>query len=407
MYRDRAELEKIIQKIIKNKSTSKNDINKSKNALVEIGVPEKTANEIMLLIKPLNLFSDQILFKTCEVLSSTSIKSFFTPQEIKEYSKVKINKDKVFPIHWKMIQIDGRQFIGKISVKELMKLRDNQLLNYNSNTQRPAKAIEVDEGYIYVPSVNMKSVNSIKELLKERLFVPNTITLNIPAGDEYLYDSENLELIIPKIDHFDILDGYHRFRALSDMYNLEEDFDYTMELRVISFTEDRARQFIYQEDQKNKMKKMVSQSFNTLDRSNEVVKELNDFSVWKGKINDKGIIDPALAARMISITFLSGKTNSTRRDVVEASQYIENCIRRYEINNLDSTEKIWDARYIVSFFYAIWKTKEIGIENLDKLVKDVYNISQDEKYKRIFKPQFTKGDLNRLDKVAKEVLDYV
>ena len=343
------------------------------------------------------------------LLSEKVVNSFFTPKEVKEYGKTTKTAGKnVFPIKWKMVQIDDRQFIGKITVEELMRLRDLQLLNYNPKAQRPMQTKEFNGEVMLVPTLNASAVRAIKESYLNKTYIPNTLTLNIPIEDSFEYDESENELIVYKLEHFDILDGYHRFRALSDIYNLDETFDYSMELRIVSFSDEEARQFIYQEDQKTKMRRIDSESYNQNNFANQIIQELNKFStILKGKFNANEFIDPAIAGRMLNISFLFGETKISRRDTIELRGFIEQAFREYESNDMDLLEKKWEPRFIISFFYAMWKSKEIGLDKMYQLTNDVYKLLKDEGYKKSFYISFSRSDFVKLDKIVKEVLDYV
>ena len=410
MLKERKELDERLQRIIRDKSVNKTEINHLIQSLIVSGVSEKNAGEILLLIKPLSIYDDRTIYKLSSLLISTKeINSYFTPKEVKEYGKTtKTIGKNVFPIKWKMVQIDDRQFVGKITVEELMRLRDLQLLNYNENAQRPMKAKEFNNGIILVPMLNPKAIREIKESYLNKTYIPNTLTLNIPTDDTFEYDDMENELVIYQLEHFDILDGYHRFRAISDIYNLDATFDYPMELRVVSFSDEEARQFIYQEDQKTKMRKIDSESFNQNSYSNQLIQELNKFStIMKGKFNANECIDPALAGRIINVSFLFGVNKITRKDIVELRNYIEQAFREYEAHDVELLEHKWSPMFTVSFFYAIWKSKEIGFEQIYTLVNDVCMIIKNNKRKNGYYGSFSRTDFTKLDKEVKEAVDYV
>lgn len=410
MLKERKELDEKLQRIIKNKSVDKNEINRLIQSMIVSGVSEKNSGEIMLLIKPLDNYDDRTIYKLSSLLVPTKeVNSYFTPKEIKEYGKTtKTIGKNVFPMRMKMVQIDDRQFVGKITVEELMKLRDLQLLNYNENAQRPMKAKEFNNGVILVPMLNPKAIKEIKESYLNKTYIPNTLTLNIPTDETFEYDETENELIIYQLEHFDILDGYHRFRAISDIYNLDSTFDYPMELRVVSFSDEEARQFIYQEDQKTKMRKIDSESFNQNSYSNQLIQELNKFStILKGKFNANECIDPALAGRILNVSFLFGTNKITRKDIVELRNYIEQAFREYESQDMELLEHKWSPMFTVSFFYAMWKSKEIGFEQMYTLVNDVCMIIKNNKRKSGYYGSFSRTDFTKLDKEVKEAINYV
>ena len=410
MLKEREELETKLQHELRRISTDKEMLTKLIQSLIVTGLSEKNSGEIVLSIKPLSIYDDRTIYKLSSLLLSDKVvNSFFTPKEVKEYGKTTKTVGKnVFPIKWKMVQIDDRQFIGKITVEELMRLRDLQLLNYNPKAQRPMQTKEFNGEVMLVPTLNASAVRAIKESYLNKTYIPNTLTLNIPIEDSFEYDESENELIVYKLEHFDILDGYHRFRALSDIYNLDETFDYSMELRIVSFSDEEARQFIYQEDQKTKMRRIDSESYNQNNFANQIIQELNKFStILKGKFNANEFIDPAIAGRMLNISFLFGETKISRRDTIELRGFIEQAFREYESNDMDLLEKKWEPRFVISFFYAMWKSKEIGLDKMYQLTNDVYKLLKDEGYKKSFYISFSRSDFVKLDKIVKEVLDYV
>ena len=135
---------------------------------------------------------------------------------------------------------------------------------------------------------------------------------------------------------------------------------------------------------------------------------MNKFStILKGKFNANEFIDPAIAGRMLNISFLFGETKISRRDTIELRGFIEQAFREYESNDMDLLERKWEPRFVISFFYAMWKSKEIGLDKMYQLTNDVYKLLKDEGYKKSFYISFSRSDLVKLDKIVKEVLDYV
>ena len=58
-----------------------------------------------------------------------------------------------FPIKWDMVEVSDDQWIGKITVQDLMKLRDARLIKYNENTQRTLKRV-INNGFEYYQNNN-------------------------------------------------------------------------------------------------------------------------------------------------------------------------------------------------------------------------------------------------------------
>ena len=257
-------------------------------------------------------FSRFILFALFEAITNRhKAEDFFTQQEIDFYSHQKYEEPKVsFPIKVRAVRIDENQFIGKISAKELMKFRDAQMINYNANTQRTMKLIIRGETKQWRITLDNSAVKSIQESMHDGTFISNTITLNMPETTDFGYDEETCTLYIRQIEHFDILDGYHRYIAMSNEYNSNPDFDYPMELRIVCFPEYKAKQMIFQEDQKTKMRALDSKFFDQTDNGNKVVARLNGDPTCNlsGLLDlNSGIIDPAELSVLISQYWFRGQ----------------------------------------------------------------------------------------------------
>lgn len=230
--------------------------------------------------------------------SPNRLGSYFTEAEIETYSNTKYKQKRKakFPLKFKMIQIAPDQWIGATTAKQLMKLRDAQITSYNANIQRTLQRVIRGEKEQWVIKINRSAVNSIRESMDEERFIPNTITLNIPdnLNSDFRYDQDTMTLIINNADHLDIIDGYHRFVAITNETDIRKGFDYPMELRITNFSEDKGQRFIYQEDQKTKMSKKDSGTYNVDDPAVSVARKLNDDSGFDlhGEIKrNKGLIN--------------------------------------------------------------------------------------------------------------------
>ena len=156
------------------------------------------------------------------------------------------------------------------------------------------------------------------------------------------------------------------------------------------------------------MKKVDSDSFNQNNYANQLIQELNRFSpVLKGKFNAE-YIDPALAGRMLDITFFFGANNKkTRKELIEIRGYIEQTFRDYEgIYDNDLLERKWEPRFIVRFFYSMWKAQEIGFDKMNQLIVDIDKILSEQNPKSQLLASFTRKDLTKLEKNVKELFIY-
>ena len=272
MKRDRGMLEKRLTDICSYIALNSEECNKIYDLVKEkYNIPRGLTSDLICLRMSMSETTEFILFCILDaVIEATGatehIEDYYTAQEIKKYSKSKYKVNKIkFPLRIKMIQIANDQWIGNIDNTLLMQLRAAQLINYNTNAQRTMTKIIRGDNEIYKITLNQKAVAAINENLKNGLFVPNTLTFNIPEDIEsdFYYDNDSMELVITKLEHVDIIDGYHRFIAACQASDEDSKFEFNWELRVVNFSDDKAKNFIYQEDQKTKLKKVDSNSMNT------------------------------------------------------------------------------------------------------------------------------------------------
>ena len=123
----------------------------------------------------------------------------------------------------------------------------------------------------------------------------------------------------------DILDGYHRYIAISQVVREFPDWDYPMEIRIVSFTEEKAKQFIYQKDQKTKMKQIDSAAMNQYSPANTVVTNLNTNpgSNLRGMITKTGRIDPAFLGAVIGSYYFGEKRKYSVKETLDISNDLQ------------------------------------------------------------------------------------
>jgi len=279
-------------------------------------IPKGITSDYLALRKPVQEASEFILFCLLDSIKNNipntriRFEDYFTDQEIRGYKNSKYNVDKIkFPLRFEMIQVTDDQWTGKIDFRMLMKLRDAQLITYNENAQRTMQKVVRGGKEIYKITINETAIKSITKMYNDGIYIPTPFTLNIPQeiDSDFYYDDETKELVIKSLGGFDILDGYHRYVAACRININNPDFNYTMELRIVNFMEDKARQFVYQEAQKTRMPKTDSDAMDSYKASNSVVKRLNGSSQFnlQGLISmNQGIINFAELSGLIDYFYL-------------------------------------------------------------------------------------------------------
>ena len=249
------------------------------------------------------------------------VDAFYTMKEAKHYRVSKYETDQIkFPLVFKMVEIDNDQWIGKTDIQTLMLLRNAQLISYNANTQRTLQKIIKGDKETYKISLNNKAVGEIKQSFEEGNFISNTITLNVPldSDSDFYYDKDSNSLIINSLETFDILDGYHRFVAMGQIYDMNNSFNHPMELRLTAWDETKAKTFIWQDNKKTFMKKVDRESYNLNKAANIVVERLNNNILCnlKGMISrGTGIVNFGELADLIDYFYFKGVTKEKERTV--------------------------------------------------------------------------------------------
>ena len=255
-----------------------------KDAFAEYNIPMDITADILVGRRDVKEFPPKILFGIINTISQSKIQEYFTPEEIRILSGVELEiKEAKLPyIFENVVQITDDQWVGSIDVKALMDLRDRQMINYKENSQRVMQHLISGGIETLRIFVNKTAVKLIANLMKSGRYIPDDITLNIPDGDpdgesEFKYDEKRHRLMVTKLPNskFDILDGYHRYLGMSQVYNEDNNFNYPMEIRITNFQLSKAQQFVFQKDQKTKMKKVESDSYDQYSVANRIVSLIN------------------------------------------------------------------------------------------------------------------------------------
>lgn len=402
--KSRDDLVQMLDKKLRSVSSTQQAISFVEQLHDSFNLPAEIASDYLTLRNNITEANDFVLFMFASLLYKEKLEKHFTASEIKEYSKSKFSVNKLkFPLHYKMVQVADDQWVGKITVKEIIQLRDAQVINYNEKAQRTMQRIVANGVERYQIALNQKAVKGIETEFENGTYIPNTLTLNLPEDAEFSYDEETGELTIKggKGFHFDILDGYHRYIAISKTYNLNHKFDYNMELRIVQFNEDRAKQFIWQEDQKTKMRKMDSDAMNQTAIATKVIARLNGDPTFNlaGQINpNEGIVNSSLLYVCINTLFCQGtiKKSEELKKIIDITKKLKENINYITENDKKYLTK-WDKRRTVAVVFSIYKAiplkkilKEIEVYN-DILCEHPDMLSQ---YQR---SAYSRKDFERLD----------
>lgn len=330
------------------------------------------------------------------------VKDFFLPAEIATYKKIKLHEESLdSEIVLRAIQVTDNQWSGRISAKELMKWRNAQIINYNENAQRSMKHIISRGRDFYQIALNQNAVNSIADSLLQESFIPNTLTFNVPETVEIHYDDESATLSF-NLDGqmLDILDGYHRYIAISKASIINPNFDYQFEIRIVQFSTNIAQQFIWQEDQKTKMQKIHSDAMNQHKLSNQITQRVNENPNcdFYNNITTNGIINKGYFSAMVHQMYC--KRVAKKNELLVQKQATNELVDYLNwLASIDDSylSKTWDKRIVYSTVYLAAR----GIKDVKKVHKLHRELYTTENLKYLFaRSEITANDIKGLDKIV-------
>lgn len=243
----------------------------------KFGIPIGVVESMITFKRNISEFTTFEIFAVVYCLDQKCLTKYFTKDEIAYLETQKVAEETItLPVTFKdMVQIASDQWIGKITVSELMRLKKARLINYEEGEQRAFQKMKSGGIEIYRPFVSKKNVREIKEAMENGTYIPDPITLNMPEGSEFSFDNNTITVYSLPKGMFNLDDGYHRYIAMSQIYDFDTAFDYPMELRLVNFGSAKANSFIFQQDQKTPMKKIVSDSYNVNAVPNKIVQRIN------------------------------------------------------------------------------------------------------------------------------------
>lgn len=270
--------------------------------------------------------------------TNMEMKTYFSDKEIVRFSSLKADylKTDIYPIRISpVIEIAEDQWVTKISIDLLKEFYDNQLIIYNPRTQRQLKQRRRGQDVSYTIDIVSSSVKAIEGLMSKGEFVPNALTLNLNVDDpEVDFDIVGSELILNS-GKFDIIDGFHRFRAAINTKIKNPDFQFNFILNIMNFTENKACQYIEQEDKRNKISKSYLASMDKSSPTNIIIDKLNNTldSPVRSKIEraHRGEIDRATLFSLLE--FILKTKNMNRSQCIKTAVFIINILKIVQENN--------------------------------------------------------------------------
>jgi len=397
MFKDRSELEQNLNSIIIKYNGNKKLSEKIKKDIIQHGYSGGEIQQIWGQSKNLEEIDQALLYLLTKYLYEATnegiirFEDYFTETEIRDGNVFKreiINDKLTFPLFFKDVKKGNEdQFITYLSMQKIKQLIDDSVVTYNFDTQRSAAhKINSSGDIIKTINTNKTSIKEISDDLLNEKFIPNCLTFNLLANgyEEFNYDDKKQVLAISK-GEINVIDGFHRCMGIIKALNINPNLTENFEVRFTNWNVDRCRQFIYQEDKKNKINTHYIKSIiNTSKMGNKVVKLLNEGT---SDINGKITSDITLIRKNKCYTMadmLSAAIDllwdlKTNREVIELSNFLGDFFdviidyRKFDfLDNLEESRKSSVVTLPAIFIGYLAVAKQI--QNLDNWQDKLYSI---------------------------------
>lgn len=293
--------------------------------------------EYVIGVRDFSEMKDEYLFWLIDGINYTlnvkiiNIDDYFSESEIRQFSNMKyvFYKKEKYPIVINDVkEVRDDQWVTVLSFNELKELYDKQLIIYNPNTQRELKQ-KMRDGVIYfVADVRTSSVNEIKNLLLNDEYIPDDLTFNLNLDNPDIeFDIVGNKIIVTG-GQFDIIDGFHRFRACIEAKAINPDFNYNFVINIMNFDENKANTYIAQRDKRNKINITFSKAIDSTSPTKIIVDRINSSPncLWKGLIGKAGINVINVTEVFGLIDYLYDSRKLTRSELIRTANHIINVI---------------------------------------------------------------------------------
>lgn len=290
MYKSRKDLEILLDKIFITLDPKSNEYKNVQALMMQYNYLPGATNSVLRRNRPISDIEERELYwisnsifssyKEGALFAELDPKTWFTSKEIQSYDGDKIGTDKItYPIIFKdVFQLSDDQWMCVLPQDVIQKLYQSQIINYNPNTQRAMRRRKQGEDTRYEINLSRAKVTSICESMLCNLYIPDEITLNIctdnPEAD-FSYGNGVLKLLSGQMD---IIDGYHRYYSIIECLRRNPDFEINIQVKICSFSEQKARKFIVQKDRQTPMKKNLISSYGVSDSCRVFASRINENS---------------------------------------------------------------------------------------------------------------------------------
>lgn len=338
---EREKLEKEIRKGIYELNLDGNLVDKAVDMMVKKGYKLGEANQMMTGNSTLEFLTlidigvmTHVLFKVLDI-EKLNPEKYFNPTEVDNIMsyEIKSSSDNEFidyPVVFRdMIQQSHDQWVGIISIQNVVQLLNARKIRYNYKTQRNPLFVKHKDSVIQRPNINTKSVKEIADKIVKKEFIPDTLTFNIlrDGEEDFKYNAKHRTITLNE-GSLDMLDGMHRSLGATNALLQEPNIELYFGLLITNFDVDKATRYILQKDLRNPLDTEYKTSIDVRDLTTSVVRNINSNmqSDMRGLIvTDNTLIDTHHGLTMFSTmkkTIEKLWSIKTRKEVNDLSEYL-------------------------------------------------------------------------------------
>jgi hypothetical protein len=308
-------------------------------------------------------------------LSEMDEKKYFVDSEVEKFKRPIVEKEMYEDIVFdNFVQINSNKFSVKLTATELVKWRNIGKARYNPETQRDLIEHEDSDGNSYYKiDINKKSINNMYDLLLKNDFECDDLTFNantdINTTDDSLPKIVNGKLIIPVGCKLDLIDGWHRSQSICLVKDLNPDFEFTFGIKIVTWSTEKANQFILLQDIKNHLSAKQTTRIDKNNQANYIIDELKLYS----KFHLRGTIDNETAYNLNIIINSVFNNPQKREEAVDIKFLIID-----NINELVERNKLYDKKLSKEeWFIYLYSIKYTKSNNLNFIkIASSFNINE-------------------------------
>ncbi|WP_411735116.1 DNA sulfur modification protein DndB [Paenibacillus sp. M2] len=230
-----------------------------------------------------------------------------------------------------VIKIKDDSYVTKISVKQLVKMFESQLIIYDYEAQRGANyKVNKSGGIVKTPVLNKASVKRIAGKMSTNDYFEDMITFNVYSTEiePLTFNEEQKTLIINNGSIISIVDGFHRLQGAVAALHLNPNLELDLILSIRSYDQPTAQKFFGQLNTINVLNKVRRNELSQVRMSDKVVSNLQRKSEFGKRIVSSTKINE-LNGDLTTFDILSYAIDKLFKiekqfDVLQTTDYLDN-----------------------------------------------------------------------------------